>query len=97
MSDPRWHPVMSAVEGPPGFWRLVDALGRGYGTAELRRVKGGEVRYRVEFRGELIGWATTLRLACERIHAAYLREHGPSMSSGAPDATELARRAGRRG
>lgn len=28
--------------------------------------------------GEVIGWSTTLRLACERVHAEFLRDHGPN-------------------
>jgi hypothetical protein len=75
---PRWHPIMSTVEGPPGTFRFVDPSGREYGVAELRRVSGQELRYRVTYRGELLGWSTTARLACERIHAAFLSAHGPS-------------------
>ncbi|WP_424445754.1 hypothetical protein [Microbacterium sp. CH-015] len=37
-----------------------------------------DLRYRVSFRGELIGWSTTLRIACERLHAEFLRNHGPN-------------------
>ncbi|WP_444851476.1 hypothetical protein [Microbacterium aurantiacum] len=44
----------------------------------MRRVNGGaDARYKAYLRGDHIGWATTLRTACERIHAAYLLQHGP--------------------
>lgn len=75
---PAWHPILAAVEGPTGTWRLTDSLGEQYGTVEIRRVMNGtDVRYRVSYRGEVIGWATSLRLACERVHQAFLRAHGP--------------------
>jgi hypothetical protein len=74
----QWHPILAAVEGPTGTWRLVDQQGTVYGTVDIRRVRGGtDVRYRAVWRGEVLGWATSLRLACERIHGAYLRTHGP--------------------
>ena len=74
-----WHPILSAVEGPTGTWRMVDGTGKQYGTIEIRRVLDDTAtRYRVTFRGEVIGWATTLRLACERAHRAFLGSHGPS-------------------
>ena len=77
-----WHPIMAAVEGPTGVWRMVDAYGRDYGVVEIRRVmNGADARYKTSWRGEVIGWATTLREACERVHQAYLRAHGPG---GAP-------------
>ena len=73
----RWHPLLAAQEGPPGTWRLVDGLDRAYGTIEIRRVNATDVRYRATFRGEVIGWSTSLRLACERVHAEFIRNHGP--------------------
>lgn len=73
-----WHPILAAHEGPTGTWRMVDPQGRDYGIIEIRRVANDvEVRYRASFRGEVIGWSTTLRLACERLHQAFLRSHGP--------------------
>ncbi|MEV8274622.1 hypothetical protein [Microbacterium sp. NPDC077184] len=74
-----WHPQLAAEEGPPGVWRLIDGMGVPYATIEIRRVQhGAEVRYRVTYGGAVLGWATSLRLACERAHQAYLRAHGPS-------------------
>ena len=74
----KWHPILAAVEGPTGTWRMLDGLGKQYGTIEIRRVMNDtDTRYRVTFRDEVIGWATTLRLACEQVHAAFLRAHGP--------------------
>jgi hypothetical protein len=73
-----WHPILAAVEGPTGTWRMLDGLGKQYGTIEIRRVMNNtDSRYRVMFRGDVIGWATSLRLACEQVHAAFLRAHGP--------------------
>lgn len=73
-----WHPILSAVEGPTGTWCMVDAQGREYGRIEIRRVMNGtDVRYRAVYRGDVIGWATSLRLACERVHGAFVRAHGP--------------------
>ena len=83
--DRRWHPLLAAQEGPTGCWRMIDSMGVEYGRAEIRRVRGGvEVRFRCEFGGELIGWATTLSLGCERIHQAFLQAHGPVPFAGYP-------------
>lgn len=74
-----WHPIMAAVGGPTGTWRMVDPQGNVYGTMEIRRVMDGEdVRYKAVRHGEVIGWSTSLRDACARVHSAYLRAHGPS-------------------
>ena len=54
-----WHPVLAAVEISTAVWSLQDQFGE-YGRVELRRTVDG-LRYRCEHRGELIGWATTLR------------------------------------
>lgn len=56
---------------------MRDPDGRDYGSVELRRVTPDTLRYRAEHRGNLIGWATTLRVACEHVHAAYIAAHGP--------------------
>lgn len=64
---------------------MIDSTGAEYGRIDIRRVDGGAmVRYRCEFRGELIGWAATLSLACERIHQAFLSSHGPVPFAGYP-------------
>lgn len=70
-----WHPILAAVEEAPAVWSIRDQY-REYGRVELRRTVDGP-RYRCEYRGVLIGWATTLRVGCEHVHAAYLRAHGP--------------------
>jgi hypothetical protein len=75
----KWHPILEAVEGPTGSWRMLDAAGKQYGSIEIRRVMNGtDVRYRAAFRGEVIGWSTSLRYACEEVHRAFLRAHGPA-------------------
>lgn len=79
MAEPNgWHPLLAAQEGPTGIWTLVDPYDRVYGTIELRRVNAADVRYRVSFRRQVIGWSTTLRLACERVHDEFLRNQDPS-------------------
>lgn len=72
------EPLLAAQEGPTSTWTLVDAFDRVYGTIEIRRVSATEVRYRASCRGEVIGWSTTLRLACERVHDEFPRNNGPS-------------------
>ncbi|GGH34310.1 hypothetical protein [Microbacterium album] len=91
-SEREWHPIMAAVEDEPARWRMLDSLGKEYARIELRRVAGGGLRYKVEFRGELIGWATSLRVACEGAHRAFLRSHGPNVTSAAPTPEQLAER-----
>ncbi|QKJ19746.1 hypothetical protein [Microbacterium hominis] len=79
MAEPnRWYPLLAAQEGPTGTWSMVDGFDSVYGVIELRRVNAAEVRYRASFRGEVIGWSSTLRLACERVHSEFLRNHGPN-------------------
>ena len=71
-APPRWHPQLAAVEGPPATWHMIDPSGRDYGTIELRRVGADAIRYRVTVGGEVLGYATSLRLAAEHAHRAYL-------------------------
>jgi len=73
---PRWHPLLAAVEGPLGTWRMLDPEGREYGVIRLVRVDG-QPKYRAEFRGELIGYGGTLRAACEHVHHQYIAAHAP--------------------
>ncbi|MFF2485261.1 hypothetical protein ACFVSU_02610 [Microbacterium sp. NPDC058062] len=74
-----WNPIQAAVEGPTGTWRMIDPMGHEYGRIELRRVRNGaEVRYKALCGDELLGWSTTLRHACYRVHMAFLSAHGPS-------------------
>lgn len=78
--------MLPAAEGRTGTWRLIDSFDREYGRVQIRRVMNGtEARYKAVWRGEVIGWATTLREACERVHGAYLRSHGPVPFAGYPD------------
>lgn len=75
--SPKWNPILDAIEDPPGTFHVIDPYGHEYGLAELRRVNGGLLRYRASYGGTVIGWAGSARLACERIHAEFLRDHGP--------------------
>jgi hypothetical protein len=59
-------------------------MDREYGTITIVRVDG-LVRFRAEFRGEVLGYGTTLRGACERVHAAFIAAHGPAPFQGYPD------------
>jgi hypothetical protein len=77
---------MAAVEGPTGVWRMVDPDGRQYGQVEIRRVADGtDTRYKAICRGDVIGWASTLREACWRVHRAHLDAYGPVPFAGYPD------------
>ena len=85
-----WHPILAAIESPTGVWRMIDPQGREYGRIEIRRImNGADVRYKAMWHGEVIGWATTLREAAERVHRAYLSAHGPVPFAGYPDLSPL--------
>jgi hypothetical protein len=71
MVGEQWHPILSADEGPTGTWRMMDPNGTVYGKIQIRRLHG-EIRYRAEVDGELIGWANSLKLAAHRAHLAHL-------------------------
>ncbi|MDY0829148.1 hypothetical protein SK224_08415 [Microbacterium sp. BG28] len=78
-----WHPILAADEVQPGVWVLRDPRGNPYGSVQLRRTKDGP-RYRTEHRGELIGWGTSLRQSCMRLHQMMLREGVPGLPAGSP-------------
>jgi hypothetical protein len=88
----RWHPVLVAQEGPAGKWRMMGAGGDLAGTIEVRR-RNGDVVYRVEHRGELVGWANSLKLASYKLYLAIIEEGRPG---GAPKA-DWGERSPRRG
>ena len=79
-----WHPILAAMERQPGTWEMIDPDGRVYGRIQIRRVADG-IRYRTEHQGELLGWATSLRVACEKVHGTYIRAHGPGFRTATPD------------
>lgn len=65
---PRWRPQLLARETSPAHWVMLDARDQVAGTIELRRTNDGP-RYRVEGAGgEVLGWATSLKTATERLH-----------------------------
>lgn len=69
-----WHPIFLSEEPTPGVWNFTHpADADPFGKIELRRVDG-TVRYRVELHGNLIGWATELSIASERLWQAYTDE-----------------------
>ena len=73
---PAWHPILAAQEFPVGTWRMIDTLEREYGVIRLVRLDG-EPQYRCEFRGELLGYANSLRFACERVQLAFVQSGQP--------------------
>jgi len=82
MSD--WHPLLLLAEVEPAVWKMKHPTEYlPFGEIALRRTEAGP-RYRVEFGGELIGWATSLRVASERLWRAYL-EDGQKRRAGPPN------------
>lgn len=63
---------------------MLDPDSREYGLIRLVRV-GGEPKYRAEFRGQLIGYGSTFRQACERVHYEYIAAHTPQGGHARPD------------
>lgn len=74
---PRWHPQLLARESPPAHWVMLDSKGAVVGTIDLRRTDDGP-RYRVEHRGQLLGWATSLKVASERLHRVIISAGVPA-------------------
>lgn len=69
----QWHPIFLTSEPSPGVWVMKSASDReAFGRIELRRVSVG-LRYRVALGGDVIGWSTTLQLACEQLYRANQR------------------------
>ena len=89
-----WHPLLAAVEGPVGTWRMIDSLDHEYGVIRLVRVDGQPL-YRVEFRGVHLGYGGTLRSSCERVHRALIDAGKPSGRIGWESQEEAAARARR--
>ncbi|WP_143733637.1 hypothetical protein [Microbacterium sp. RU33B] len=72
-----WHPFLDAVEAQPGIWTLTAQYAdQPYARIDIRRTPMG-VRYRMEACGQVIGFATTLRVAREQAHRARLASLGP--------------------
>lgn len=91
--EPKWHPILAAVETEFGVWVLSDEYERAYGRVRIVRLDG-QPRYRAEFRGELLGYGSTLRSSCARVHQAWIRARGPqARSSGGVDAFPSATKA----
>ena len=55
---------------------MRDPRGVVAGTIELRRTDAGP-RYKVTHRGAILGWATTLKIATERLHRVIISEGVP--------------------
>lgn len=89
---PRWHPLLAAVEPEPGAWLLLNAHRRPYGLVRIVRIPRTPntpemVRFRAEHAGTPIGYATTLREAVERVHAAEIAEQNPRGVGAPPPST----------
>ncbi len=70
-----WHPIFNTTETTPGRWEMQQSGDYGpFGTIELRRVNAGSLRYKVMLGSELIGWASTLQVACEALWVAHLEQ-----------------------
>ena len=80
----KWHPILAADEPEPGQWRLLDGYDREYGRVTIVRLDG-QIRYRAEFRGALLGYDTTLRGACYAVHMQFVRSHTAQPFQGYPD------------
>lgn len=78
---PDWHPMLAAVENPPGTWTMLDPDHRPYGVVQIVRVNG-DIAYRVTALGHPAGHTNTLRAACERIHHAFIASHSPGPPPG---------------
>lgn len=81
-----WHPLLLLTEVEPAVWTMKDANDYlPFGEITLRRVgDDGVLRYRVVFAGDVIGWATSLRVAAERLWRVHL-EDGVKRRSGPPN------------
>lgn len=71
---PRWHPVLAAIEGPPGVWRMT-AQFEFYGWIRFVRI-ADQVGYRAENEdGQLFGYFTNIRAAAFALHVEFVTEH----------------------
>ncbi|MGZ0069445.1 hypothetical protein [Microbacterium arborescens] len=78
---PDWHAMLATEEREPGTWTMVAPDGVEYGTVRIVRVRG-EIRYRVIALGRHVGWTSSLRSGCERIHHIFIASHSPGPPPG---------------
>lgn len=79
-----WHPMLLLTEEEPGMWSMKDGAElHPFGGIAIRRTEAG-IRYKVALGNEIIGWATSLRVASERLWRAYL-EQGRDRRAGPPN------------
>ena len=72
--QPAWHPVFLTTEVSPGVWEMQHQTSYGpFGRIEIRRVRD-QVRYKVTLGRDVIGWATSLQVACEKLYRAWIDE-----------------------
>ncbi|MGN8024683.1 hypothetical protein [Microbacterium sp. 22242] len=86
-AQPRWHPLLAAIEPEPGVWVMIDSMQRPYGVVRIVKVDG-LTRFRAEHIGVLIGYSTTLRAAVERVHQLEVRSMFPGGGANEPVARE---------
>lgn len=71
---PKWHPMLAAVEGPPGVWRMT-AQFEFYGWIRIVRI-ADEVGYRAETEaGNLFGYFRNMRAAAFALHVEFVTSH----------------------
>ncbi|WP_344013842.1 hypothetical protein [Microbacterium natoriense] len=80
-----WHPIFLTTEISPGVWEMQNQTDYApFGKIELRRIDERTARYRVTLSGGVIGWSTTLQVACERLYEARLEQRRRAVG-GAPN------------
>ena len=71
---PSWHPMLAAIEGPSGVWRMT-AQFKHYGWIRLVR-RGPEVGYKAETEdGQIVGYFISLRAAASGLHERWIASH----------------------
>ena len=80
---PQWHPLLAAIEPEPGVWVMIDSQRRPYGIVRIVKVDG-LTRFRADHVGTLLGYATTLRAAVERVHEMEIRSMFPGGGANEP-------------
>ncbi|GAA4774778.1 hypothetical protein [Microbacterium gilvum] len=81
--QPPYHVMLMTQEINPGHWLFGDANSGTIADIELRRTNVGP-RYRITMAGEVMGWTTTLKSACEGAWARHERMRA-TVYEGAPN------------
>lgn len=66
--------MLNLTEEEPGMWSMRDGTDPSpFGGIAIRRTEAG-IRYKVALGRDVIGWATSLRVASERLWRAHLEQ-----------------------